>query len=100
MKLANLARIVGAVGIAAVCVGVARAYDEPRTEPKLERAAIDKNVNDFTLPDVMRDPKEGDKPDAAMVSLSSFKDKKNVVMFFMSEKCGTTWRYEKRFGNL
>ena len=74
---------------------------DAKTAPKKpEKAAIDKSVTDFKLKDVMQDLKPGEKEEAAYVSLSQFKDKKAVVLFFMSEKCGTTWRYEKRVGKL
>src|SRR5262245_34177346 len=63
-----------------------------------ELATIDKPVSDWKLKDVTHDRKEGEKDDAAMVDIASYKGKKNVVLFFMSEKCGTTWRYEKRVG--
>lgn len=62
---------------------------------------IDKPVTtEFKLRDVTHDLKAGEKPDAAMIALSSYKDKKPVVLFFMSERCGTTWKYEKRLGKL
>ena len=64
------------------------------------KATIDKAVTDFKLRDVMRDLKEGEKPEAAQVALAQFKEKKPVLIFFMSERCGTTWRYEKRLGKL
>lgn len=64
------------------------------------KAAIDKAVADFKLRDVMHDAKEGEKPEASQVALAQFKEKKPVVMFFMSERCGTTWRYEKRLGKM
>jgi peroxiredoxin len=64
------------------------------------KATIDKPVSDFKLKDVMHDTKDGDKPGASEVALVQFKEKKPVVMFFMSERCGTTWRYEKRLGKL
>src|SRR5438128_2240823 len=60
------------------------------------KATVNKPVQDFKLPDVMHDRKEGEKSDDASVALSKFKDKKNVVLFFMSEQCQVTWRYEKR----
>jgi peroxiredoxin len=64
------------------------------------KATIDKPVSDFKLKDVMHDTKDGDKPGASEVALVQFKEKKPVVLFFMSERCGTTWRYEKRLGKL
>src|SRR5258706_12645578 len=64
------------------------------------KATIDKPVADFKLKDVMHDTKDGDKPEASQIALAQFKEKKPVVMFFMSERCGTTWRYEKRLGKM
>jgi peroxiredoxin len=65
-----------------------------------EKATLDAPVRDFKLQDVTHDAKEGDKPDAAKIALSDYKGKKPVLLFFMSEKCQTTWRYEKRMGKL
>src|SRR5205823_2999948 len=65
-----------------------------------DRFAMNKPVAEFKLKDVMHDPKPAEKADATMIALSEFKDKKPVVMFFMSERCGTTWKYEKRIGQL
>src|SRR5258706_2453977 len=70
-----------------------------QTSPS-NKATIDKPVRDFKLKDVMHDTKDSDKPGASEVALAQYKEKKPVVMFFMSERCGTTWRYEKRLGNL
>ena len=64
------------------------------------KATIDKPVSDFKLKDVMHDTKDGEKPEASQIALAQFKEKKPVVMFFMSERCGTTWKYEKRLGKL
>lgn len=69
-------------------------------EKKAEKAAIDKPIADFKLTDLTHEKKDGEQPDAAKIALSDYKDKKNVVLFFLSEKCGTTWRYEKRMGEL
>ena len=69
-------------------------------ETKSDRAAIDKPVTDFKLTDLTHEKKAGEKADADKVAISSFKDKKPVVLFFMSEQCSVTWRYEKRFGQL
>ncbi len=72
---------------------VARA-DDAAQAPKA------KPVSDFKLADVMRDAKPGENTSAGLIAISQFKGKKNVVLFFMSEKCGTTWRYERRMGKL
>ena len=72
----------------------------PAQEKKPDKAVIDKPITDFKLTDLAHEKKAGEKPDAAQIALSSFKDKKPVVLFFMSEQCQTTWRYEKRIGQL
>src|SRR5690349_11595955 len=74
-------------------------------KPALEEKApakgtLDKPVTDFKLKDLTHEKKEGEKEDAAFIALSQFKDKKSVVLFFLSEQCGTTWKYEKRVGKL
>ena len=68
--------------------------------PKPDKAVVDKPVADFKLTDLMHEKKDGEKPDANQVALSDYKDKKPVVLFFMSEQCSVTWRYEKRVGQL
>ena len=65
-----------------------------------EKATMDKPVKSFMLKDVMTDLKPGMKPESAMVTLEKYKGKKEVVLFFMSEQCSVTWRYEKRIGKL
>ena len=68
-----------------------------------DHATIDRPMKNFTLKDIARESKLGDKNDKAEesnISLASYKNKKAVVLFFMSEKCGTTWKYEKRVGRL
>ncbi len=65
-----------------------------------DHATIDSPIKDFTLKDIAHEAKDTDKTDAASISLSSYKNKKAIILFFMSEKCGTTWRYEKRVGKL
>jgi len=57
------------------------------------RAAIGKPVKDFQLKDLMSE-------DGKTYSLAEFKDKKAVVLVWISEKCDITWRYEKRTGDL
>jgi len=69
-------------------------------EKKPDRAVIDKPVTDFKLPDLTHEKKEAEKPDADKIAIADYKDKKPVVLFFMSEQCSVTWRYEKRFGQL
>ena len=65
-----------------------------------EKATIDKPIKDFKLKDVMYEPKKSDKEDMTNIALSQYKGKKNVVLFFMSEQCSVTWRYEKRMGEM
>jgi peroxiredoxin len=77
----------------------AYAGQEPKT-PAAKLAEMDKPVQDFKLKDLMYEAKPNAKPDAGLVALSQFKDKKPVVLFFMSEKCSATWQYEKRVGEL
>ncbi|HLK59517.1 MAG TPA: redoxin domain-containing protein [Chthonomonadaceae bacterium] len=69
-------------------------------EKKPDKAVIDKPISDFKLQDLMHEKKAGEKADAAQIALADFKDKKPVVLFFMSEQCSVTWRYEKRMGQL
>ena len=79
---------------------------EPAKRPKAEadtkpmQAEIGKPVKDFKLKDLTKELKDGEKEEKALVTLSKFKDKKPVVLFFLSEKCSVTWRYEKRVGEL
>ena len=80
--------------VAVLAAGVAMASDVPET------ATMDKPTADFKLKNLAKEVKTGEPEDAAKVALSSFKDKKNVVLFFMSEKCRATWMYEKRVGKL
>lgn len=97
----------GGVAMVSVCAlasvtgysAYARQFDALKAE-KPTSAVLDKPVVDFKLRDVTKDLKRSEKPEAAMVQLASFKGKKNVVMFFMSEQCSVTWRYEKRVGKL
>ena len=65
-----------------------------------DHATLDKPIKDFTLNNIAHEGKDGEKTDAANIALSSYKNKKSIILFFMSEKCGTTWKYEKRVGKL
>ncbi len=67
---------------------------------KTDTAVIDKPVSEFKLTDLAHEKKADEKPGADRIALSDYKDKKPVVLFFMSEQCSVTWRYEKRFGQL
>jgi len=60
---------------------------------KDERAKMDEPVKDFKLKDVMQDEEK-------FFSLSDYKDRKAVVLFFVSDKCAVTWAYERRIGRL
>ena len=83
--------LAGALGL---MTAAAFALDAP------EKAELDKPTADFKLKDLAYEAKPKDKEDAAIVALSGFKNKKNVVLFFMSEKCRATWKYETRVGKL
>src|SRR5579862_6381770 len=67
---------------------------------KAAAAKVGTTVQNFKLRDLTKDLKEGEKEDAALVALDQYRDKKPVLLFFLSEKCDTTWRYEKRVGQL
>ena len=69
-------------------------------EPVVEKAVIDAPIAEFKLADLTHEKKDGEKPGSDRIALSDYKDKKPVVLFFMSEQCSVTWRYEKRFGQL
>lgn len=58
-----------------------------------ERAEIGKPVRDFRLRDLSSDTK-------TYHTLSQYRGKKAVVAVFISNRCGTTWKYEKRMGKL
>jgi peroxiredoxin len=58
-----------------------------------EAATIGKPFKDFTLRDIASDKK-------TMVALSSFKGKKILVGIFMANRCGTTWTYEQKIGDM
>jgi peroxiredoxin len=77
----------------AVLCAVAAAQEEKKQEKKPERAKVDAPVRDFKLRDVMKD-------EESFVTLSGFKDKKVVVLYFVSDKCPVTWEYERRTGKL
>lgn len=91
-----------AVGSAAVPAQDA-ASKKPAAEAQEKtpaKATLDKPVKDFKLRDLMHEAKDGEKEDDAFLSLGQFKDKKPVLLFFMSEHCSVTWRYEKRMGQM
>ena len=89
--------------ILALTIGVGASVVAQEQKPEAavpEKATIDKPVKNFVLKDVAKELKEGEKEEAAIVNTAKLKDKKAAVMFFMSEKCSVTWRYEKRVGQL
>ena len=96
-------RLLAALALgAAACVPLL-AQDATQTaapKPKPAQFAMDKPVQNFTLVDITKDLKDGEKEDDALISLSRFKDKEPVLLFFMSDMCGTTWKYEQRMGRL
>lgn len=90
------AGILSTAVLAMVAGVMALAQDDSRA--KASSARMDEPIQNFVLRDVMKELKEDEKEEAALVSLDQFKGKKTVVLFFLSEGCGTTWRYEKRVG--
>lgn len=92
-------RIAAMVALAVVGAGV-MAQEQKQSETAPKQAAIDKPVKAFALKDFAKELKEGEKDDAAVVDLAKIAQKKNVVLFFMSETCSVTWKYEKRVGQL
>jgi peroxiredoxin len=83
-----------------VGAGVVAQEQKPAAQAPPEKATVDKPVKTFALKDIAKELKEGEKEDAAIVDTAKLKDKKAAVLFFMSEKCSVTWRYEKRIGEL
>lgn len=95
----NRLRVAAMLALAAG-IGTGVIAQDQKESSVLERASIDKPVKTFALKDVSKELKEGEKEDAAIVDTAKLKEKKNVILFFMSEKCAVTWRYEKRVGQL
>src|SRR6266496_3494432 len=96
MNSRRISRFLAAVlGLSLGWAAYATAYPSPEMA-----AEMDKPITPFKLKDVTKDLKDGEKPDAALVNLAEYKGKKAVVLFFMSERCGTTWKYEKRVGTM
>jgi peroxiredoxin len=94
--------VLGLCAATALIVNSAYAVQEPAASAA-KLAEMDKPVQDFKLKDLMYEAKaaEKDKKETKeVVALSEFKDKKPVVLFFMSEKCSATWQYEKRVGEM
>ena len=74
-----------------VLAGAVAAAQEKQEKPA--RAKMDEAVQDFKLKDTMQDEEK-------FFTLSEFKDKKVVVLYFVSDKCSVTWKYERRTGKL
>lgn len=75
--------------------------DEKSAPPM--KAEMDKLVRNFKAVDIMKELKEGETASAAYTPLLLLSDKdtaKATVLFFVSESCPVTWRYEKRVGAL
>ena len=98
LGVATALALCGLTGIAVIAQQSTPARAASETTPG--KAVMDKPITDFALTDLMHEKKDGEKPGTDKIALSSFKDKKPVVLFFMSEQCSVTWRYEKRFGQL
>ena len=82
-----------------VCTSVVSAQKTSKKPPTVGNVMeMDKPVKEFKLKNLAHETKEGEKKDANLVAIKELK--KPVVMFFMSEKCGVTWKYEKRIGDL
>ena len=96
----------GVTGAAAALGFTARAADA-RQEPKAaqatatqkpvpaEKAEIDQPVRDFAFRNILAEDAKN-----ATIKLSDYKGKKAVIAVFMANRCGTTWTYEKKIGNL
>lgn len=91
---------VGALLSISVVIGISAFAQNPLLPKKSPRATLDEAVKDFKLRDLMKDLKENQKEEEAIVSLSQFKDKKTVVLFFLSEQCSVTRFYDNRIGEL
>jgi peroxiredoxin len=93
-----------ALSLLALCLVAGSAFialEAPSASAKkAESAKVDTPVQNFKLRDLTKELKDNEKEDAALVALDQYRDKKPVVLFFLSEKCDTTWRYEKRVGQL
>ncbi len=75
------------VGIGAAATLAAIAHPAPT----FQKAVVGKPFQDFALRDIA-----SGKP----LALSSYKGRKIVVAVFMQNNCGTTWRYERKIGDL
>lgn len=92
MKKSALSALVALTLGIPLCVGVV-AQQGTRLAASPAKAVIDASVPNFKLADIMQD-----KPQT--IALSDYVGKKPVILFWMSDKCSVTWRYEKRVGKL
>jgi peroxiredoxin len=83
------------LGLMAVAVGALGfgAFSMQTKAHQSETAQIGKPFKNFTLRNIADDK-------GKTISLSSFKGKKVVVGIVVQQNCGTTWRYEKKMGQL
>lgn len=75
-------------------IGRAQAPAGVKAAEAQSKAQMDKPVRDFALPNAVADTP------GAIVNLSDFKNKKNVVLVWMSYTCPVTRQYEERLGKL
>lgn len=61
--------------------------------PIPRRATLDKPVQDFELKNILHKSKKA--PENESLSLSSFKEKKVILLFFLSDHCTTSQAYTK-----
>ena len=92
--------LLAALALCAAAGSTVIAQETKKPADKPEKFTIDKPTRDFKLKDLFYEKKEDDKPEAEFISLSQFKGKKAIVLYFMSENCGTTRLYDKRVGDL
>ncbi|MFM7320665.1 MAG: redoxin domain-containing protein [Armatimonadota bacterium] len=84
-------RVLGtlALGLATGAAAALAALAGP--EPSFQKAVVGKPFQDFVLRDIAS---------GKNIALSSYKGRKIVVAVFMQNNCGTTWRYERKIGDL
>ncbi len=85
---------------AAIGAGIYAARPRPKPETAPRESVMDTPVWDFALHDLRKDVREGDPEDAALVRLSQFRGRKNLVLFFLCAKCRVTARYATRVDRL
>ena len=84
-------RFFGLLSAAALCAVTAATVvaNGPTARPAYSPPKLDQPVPNLKLRDVMSGKE---------IALGEYKGKKPVVAVFISDTCGTTWRYEKRLG--